>query len=67
MTKLEKVTHVALIAVWCATKAAIHSYTQSLRYQLRDTSVQVLELIPPYFVQTELMGPSWQRTPMRCR
>ncbi len=44
----------ALTPTYNATKAAIHSYTQSLRLQLADTSVQVIELIPPA-VQTDLM------------
>jgi len=45
----------AITAVYSATKAAIHSYTQSMRYKLKGTSVRVLELIPPW-VQTDLLN-----------
>jgi uncharacterized oxidoreductase len=40
--------------VYCATKAAIHSFTQSLRVQLDGTSVTVIELAPPA-VETPLL------------
>jgi len=45
----------AITPTYNATKAAIHSYTQSLRIQLADTGIQVIEVIPPA-VQTTMMN-----------
>jgi uncharacterized oxidoreductase len=39
--------------IYCSTKAAIHSFSMSLRHQLRDTPVKVVELAPPA-VETDL-------------
>jgi uncharacterized oxidoreductase len=44
---------IAAMPVYCATKSAIHSFSLSLRHQLRDTSIKVFEIIPP-IVDTEL-------------
>jgi uncharacterized oxidoreductase len=46
---------ISVFPVYCATKAAVHSFTLSLRQQLQGSSVKVIELIPPY-VATELGG-----------
>jgi uncharacterized oxidoreductase len=39
--------------IYSASKAAIHSYTQSLRFQLQGTGIEVIELMPPA-VKTDL-------------
>ncbi|OQR94849.1 DltE [Achlya hypogyna] len=46
----------ASVPVYSSTKAAMHSFTWSLRHQLRETPIRVIEIIPPA-VATDLQAP----------
>ncbi|WP_022927479.1 SDR family oxidoreductase [Patulibacter americanus] len=53
----------AMTPTYNATKAAVHSFTQSLRVQLSDTPLQVIELVPPA-VDTDLMAGDFGGMPL---
>jgi uncharacterized oxidoreductase len=44
----------ACTPTYSATKAALHAFSDALRHQLKDTGVDVIEIVPPY-VQTGLL------------
>jgi uncharacterized oxidoreductase len=50
------------VAIYSATKAAIHSFAMSQRYRLRNSTVSVIEIVPPY-VQTEILGGTAAKDP----
>ncbi|RSL49223.1 hypothetical protein CEP51_015525 [Fusarium floridanum] len=44
---------VPIFPIYCASKAALHYFIVSMRAQLVDTKIRLVEIVPPY-VQTEL-------------
>lgn len=54
---------IAAMPIYCATKAAVHSFTLSLRHQLARTPIEVVEIIPPA-VRTNLGGAHDFGTPL---
>jgi uncharacterized oxidoreductase len=54
---------IAAMPVYCATKAALHSFTLSLRHQLQPSGIEVVEIIPPA-VRTNLGGAHDFGTPL---
>jgi uncharacterized oxidoreductase len=48
-------TPMSFTSVYCATKAAIHSYSMTSRYKLKQSNVKVIEIVPPW-VQTDLLN-----------
>lgn len=46
-------TPLAVVPIYCVTKAGLHSFSQSLRHQLQNTPIKVFEVAPP-IVATEL-------------
>ena len=53
----------AVAPVYSATKAALHSFTLSLRYQFRDKPIRVIEVSPPH-VETDLGAPGANKAGM---
>ena len=47
---------IGFLPTYCLTKAALHSFSQTLRQQLRETAIGVIEIAPPA-VDTDLGGP----------
>ena len=49
--------------IYCASKAALHSFTKSLRIQLKDTNIKVFEIAPS--VTKTAMGDSFSEKDMK--